>query len=179
MTRPQVFVSRPAVLSCTQTATYERVVHRLTSLEIAPLYLERREYRRVPWEQLRDAIGRVDGAVVLGFRQMVVNDGWWRTGTTEVRSAAGEYPTAWNHLEAGLAVMAEVPVLVLPEAGVADGVFSGDVWGGDVYGVRAACLEDGVDLANLTFRNWVRAVRRRVEVGANAVVKPIHRYRAQ
>src|SRR5579871_380279 len=109
MTWPHVFVSRPAVLSRAQTAAYRRVVRRLTSLEIAPSYLERSDYERVPWEQLREAMRRVDGAVVLGFRQMVVIDGCWRTGTAEAGPAAGEYPTPWNHLEAGLAVMAGVP----------------------------------------------------------------------
>jgi len=131
---PRVFVSRPAVLSPQQGASCDSWLSALTELGLEPFGLARAVYDAAPWEQLRDAIRAADGALVLGFRQLEVSDGEWRSATSEAAPPARWWATPWNELEAGLAIMASIPVLVAAEEGIEEGVFASDVWGDGVYG---------------------------------------------
>jgi hypothetical protein len=63
-------------------------------------------------------------------------EGEWPTETDEAAAPAHWWPTPWNDLEAGLAIMASIPVLVAAEEGIQEGVFSSDTWGGNVRGCR-------------------------------------------
>jgi len=69
------------------------------------------------------------GALIVGFRQLEVAKGTWRSGTEEAKSVEDvALPTAWNHVEAGMAAMAGLPMLFLVERGVIGGLFElGDV----------------------------------------------------
>jgi hypothetical protein len=90
---------------------------------------------------------------------MQTRAGDWRSNTEEHRSAAGWYATTWNHIEAGLAIMARLPVLLMADPDVVDGVFSRDVWVENVYGVPRLSVDDDLDTAHQSFQAWVRAVR--------------------
>jgi hypothetical protein len=136
VTSARVFISRPAMLTDRQATAKRAWTKLISSLGFAPLHLDRRDYQDIPWEQLRSAIRSADGALVLGFRQLSVASGALRPETPEALPAAGWYPTAWNQIEAGLAVMAALPVLVAPETGVTDGVFCPQVWGDQVSGLQ-------------------------------------------
>jgi hypothetical protein len=73
------------------------------------------------------------------------------------------YPTPWNFLEAGLAIMADLPVLVAGEEGLApEGIFSHDVWGEGVHGVAIRIWAGGMEAgADPALKAWTIAVRRR------------------
>lgn len=134
--KPRVFVSRPAVLSQEQDLRCQRWLRHLGLLGFEPFALDRGCYDAVPWDQLRAAVREADGVLVLGFRQLHVNQGVWRPETSECRAAARWWGTPWNQIEAGLALTAPLPVLVAPEDGVAEGVFCPAAWGGNLFGVN-------------------------------------------
>jgi hypothetical protein len=133
--KPRVFVSRSAVLTGEQSTVYHRWLDHLLALGFDPFALTRADYEPVPWEQLREAITEADGALVLGFRQLNVKQSWWRPSTAEMTPWSGWLATPWNQVEAALAIMALVPVLVVPEAGVTEGVFSSHICGGELHRV--------------------------------------------
>jgi hypothetical protein len=187
MTAPLVFLSKPGVLNPPQNAALYRTLRALGASGLRVFRLDRDQYSPLPWHQLRELIGRADAAVVMGFRQMSVTTGAWRADTVEAAPALGWYPTAWNQLEAGLAVMASLPVLVVPEAGINDGVFSADVWGGGVYGLGHASLNQLPDFSQQAYGDWLEAVhqnatrkcqplrsRRRGARRLNAANHPLH-----
>jgi hypothetical protein len=87
-----------------------------------------------PWAQLGQCIADADGVLVLGLRQLSVGAGIWRPGTAEERVAASYLTSAWMQLEAGMALMAGLPTLVVAEAGVEEGVFDPRTWTGLVSG---------------------------------------------
>jgi hypothetical protein len=158
-----VFVSRPALLSRGQDARLRQWLRRLESLGLDPFTLDRDSYDMPPWDQMRTAIGGADGLLILGFRQLHVREGVWRPGTIESRTAADWWGTPWNHIEAGFGLMARVPVLVAHEAGVTEGIFCRDAWGGDLFGVRLEAA-DAVDLSSddtsgAVVTAWAQAVR--------------------
>jgi hypothetical protein len=94
-----------------------------------------------------------EGAVVLGMRQLRVDTGVWRAGTVEAAPARKWWPTPWNQLEAGMAITAGIPTLILREEGVTGGVFDQHMWTGNVYGADFDDLPD-----HLSVRRWVDAV---------------------
>ena len=168
--RPRVFVSRPAVLSRDQVAHLQEWLRQLELLEFESVTLDRDSYDVPPWDQIRAAIKGADGLLILGFRQLHVSEGLWRPETIESRDAAPWWGTPWNHIEAGFGLMARVPVLVAYEAGVTEGVFSRDAWGGHLFAVR---LEASIDAnraiasssggtADPALMAWARAVEDRV-----------------
>lgn len=169
---PRVFVSRPAILSREQDARLRQWLRYLESLGLYPFTLDRNSYDTPPWDQIRTAIGGADGLLILGFRQLHVREGAWRLGTIESRDAADWWGTPWNHIEAGFGLMARVPVLVAHEAGVTEGIFCRDAWGGDVFGVRLEAT-DAADRANddasdAVVTAWARAVRKAHALDASA-----------
>ncbi len=171
MTPPQIFVSRPAVLTVEQSAAMRCWIDQLSDLGFEGITVERRNYERLPWNQLRRAIAGADGALVLGFRQISVEEGCWRLGTREAGPAPGSFATSWSHVEAGLAIMAGIPLLVAPEDGVCDGVFAKEVWGQEVYGLAieecAGRVELPSDRTMGTMHAWAQAVRARSAASAS------------
>jgi hypothetical protein len=155
-----VFVSRPTVLTPDQQALYRRWMDGLAGLDFAQLTIPRRSYATPPWEQLRRTVNGADGALILGFRQLLVERGSYRPGTSEQQSAAGSYASAWNQVEAGLATMAGLPVLVVPEGAATEGVFARDVWRGGVYGTRMDVWTAGDGDRDPSLRAWATAVGR-------------------
>lgn len=117
--------------------------------------IHRRHYTPVPWQQLRDAVASAHGVVVCGFGQLHVTAGEWRPGTEEARPAQEWYATPWNQIEAGLAIMARVPLLVTANGQLSDGVFSTDVWGDCVFGVPAHAATSA---RNEVLDRWATAV---------------------
>jgi hypothetical protein len=153
--KPRVFVSRPAALTAEQDLRLRAWLVELELLSFESVELDRDSYGAVPWDQLRSAVGRADGALILGFRQLLVDDGVWRPETAESSVAARWWATPWNQIEAGLALMAGLPVLVAHEEGVNEGVFRADTRGGDLFGVS---LDIDLEAAGTAVARWAKAV---------------------
>jgi hypothetical protein len=158
VTLVEVFVSRPAVLTSDQETLYHQWLDGLAALGFAPVTIPRADYAAPPWRQLRQAVTRASGALVLGFRQVIVDGGCRRSEPSEQTAAVGSYATAWNQLEAGLAVMARLPVLVVPEDDVKEGAFAPEVWGNGVYGARMDVWTAGDGTRDQSIRAWAMAV---------------------
>jgi hypothetical protein len=131
---PRVFVSRPAELTAAQEELQRRWLTTLSELRFEPFVLRREAYEPVPWGQLRRAMEEMDGALVLGFRQLRVDRGEYRPDTPEARAADGWLATAWNQIEAGIALALGLPLLVIAEEGVEEGIFERETWRDGVYG---------------------------------------------
>jgi hypothetical protein len=139
VTRPRVFVSCAAQLEPADQAAADRWAAALRGMDLVPVTLTREAYRVPPWEQLRALVRSCQGLVALGFARS---------------------PTPWNHVEAGLAIMAGLPVLVAAEEGRSDAVFGPEVWGEGVRGVRLRVWEEPEPLADPALRAWIADISR-------------------
>lgn len=138
MTAPRVFVSRAGGLGPAERTIAARWSDALADVGLEPVALTREEYRVPPWSQLRTLVRSCEGLVVLGFASR---------------------PTPWNHLEAGLGIMAGLPVLAASEEGSSDAVFGPETWGEGVTGVSLSVWEGSRPLAEPALRDWLSAVR--------------------
>jgi hypothetical protein len=150
-----VFLSQPAVRTPAQETRSQRCVELVTECGFRVETLARDGYALDPWRQLRRILAGVDGVVVLGLRQLDVTVGSRRPGTPEAAVVDASWSSPWMHLEAGLAVAAGLPVLVLAEGEVGEGVFDRRTWIGQVRGARLG--DDAAAAAALD--EWAAAVR--------------------
>ena len=146
---PHVFVSRPATLNDVQAAQLTRWIDGLHTLGIHTRTLARPAYADPPWSQLRRILRSCDGVAIMGFARSPAVDRHPPSGPQQTSTARTGRATPWNHLEAGMAIQRNVPLLVVADEQVTEGVFAPGVWGGGVYGTSLAAnpVNDPVVLA--------------------------------
>lgn len=151
--RPVVFAGAPSVLSPAQADDLDRWLVALTGTGIDVRRLQRDRYAPDVWDQLGRCLEGVAAVVVFGLRQLAVQSGVWRPGTAEQKDVGlTGWATPWVQLEAGMAIARGLPLLVVAEPGVREGIFDPAVWCGAVHG---AALGAGVDEPPV--RRWRRA----------------------
>jgi len=148
-----IFMSFASVRTPAQLAVAEKWINHFARLQMSVLP-ELREPSIQTLPTLKSRLLSADGAVVLGFRQLQVKKGSWRLGTVDERRASRWWATPWNHVEAGMAIMAGIPVLLLRDSGIHEGIFDPQLRGNRVY---AADLDAPGDIEQVTA--WVTAVR--------------------
>jgi hypothetical protein len=129
-----VFLGVPAVLTASQQPVLEQWLGWLEDRALEVFRLKRTAYGQDPWPLLTGLLAQADGVILLGFRQLDTRAATWRPHTAEEAHPAGWWTSPWLHLEAGMAVMLGLPLLVAPEGGVAEGVFSPGVRSSQVLG---------------------------------------------
>ena len=74
--------------------------------------LERSDYPATSvLSELRRRMSGCAGAIVFGFAEMRISDGLWRSGTADEAKVVGRaWSTPWNHVEAGMAAMINLPL---------------------------------------------------------------------
>ena len=155
-TSASVFVGVPAVLAPRQQPYLEQWLRWLDDQALNVVRLQRDAYGQDPWRTLTGLLSQTDGAILLGFRQLDAQTATWRPNTEEEAHRAGWWTTSWLHLEAGMAVVLGLPVLVAPDEGVEEGVFSPNVWGNQVNGtVLSSPGKVGMKWLELVHRHWI------------------------
>lgn len=164
--RLRVFVSRPAVTTPPQRSLERAWMTALTDLGFASVVLQRDDYHPDPWAALLQAVRTSHGALVLGFRQLRVEGGKWRPETSEARDLNGWSATPWNHVEAGLALSADIPVLAAPEDGVTEGIFAPETWTGKVRGAPIDLWSSDEPAAHPSVQTWAQAIHQQANGAA-------------
>jgi hypothetical protein len=77
-----------------------------------------------PIAMIKDTISKCDGVIVLGFKQVRIIMGVAKEGTDVSYPLENTFlPTPWNNIEATIAYMLDVPVLIVQEEGISGGIF--------------------------------------------------------
>ncbi len=121
-----VFVSCPTSLSKDQEARRKIAIDILASLNLEPRALGRGDYPvDLPLREVLVIARHCAGGVILGFNQFTATAGISKPGTNGEASLAGsaKFPSAWNHLEAGILFSLGKPLLVFREDGITGGIF--------------------------------------------------------
>ena len=162
-TRPtiKVFMSKPGALSYRQRQVLLLITDLLKSEGLSPATLERPDY---PESGVVTEVSRImsecSGAVIIGFSQLEVRDGIWRPGTSEQRQVKGEhFATPWNHIEAGMATMYGLPLLIVRQESVSEGIF--DVATGEHRAYEIVSGDGEPQIPKEVLANWSCDVRER------------------
>ena len=121
-----VFVSCPTSLNKIQEATRSTICRILDSLNLEPRALGRSDYPTdLPLREVLVIARHCAGGLILGFDQFTATAGVEKKGTKKERAlcTAKPFPSAWNHLEAGILFSLNRPLLVFKEPAIAGGIF--------------------------------------------------------
>lgn len=120
-----IFVSKPNALTSDQSIFYSEFLKLIGERSLIPRTLGETDFpNNAPIHAVRDLLLQCDGVIVLGFRQTFIEIGFSKFETQKQFVIDKSYlPTAWNQIEAGMAFMCNVPMLIICENGVTSGVF--------------------------------------------------------
>lgn len=121
-----VFLSRPTSLTAGQDAFCAAIARLISERGFHPRTVGVTDFgNKAPLATVRRLMNGCSGAVILGLAQMHVRSGVRKRGTEKESKATGiDLPTAWNHLEAGIAFALDLPLLVIRESTVSmEGIF--------------------------------------------------------
>jgi len=120
-----VFVSKPSALADYQQNFWEKLKARLEARGINPRTVGATDYpSNAPVGKVKEVMNECHGAIILGLKQIRIMEGAAKEGTDKQEPLA-EYllPTAWNHIESGMAFALGLPILIVKEAGISGGLF--------------------------------------------------------
>jgi hypothetical protein len=122
---PAIYVSKPGCLDEHQGKVVGLVCSWLQSGGMIPDALERGDYPTTgALGEVRRRMSGCRGAVVFGFGELKISDGLWRSGTADEAKVNDQaFPTPWCQIEAGMAVMFNLPLLLVVDADLTKGVF--------------------------------------------------------
>jgi uncharacterized protein YjbI with pentapeptide repeats len=161
----RVFLSKPGVLDDQQRQFVDHIRSMIKGEDMVSETLERSEYPRFgTLAEVRRLMSGCAGAIIFGFRELNVLDGVWRSGTAEEKKVRDvQLPTPWNQIEAGMAAMRGLPILLVCQHGVTSGVF--DLDDSDyVYRVKLPADERSHALQK-RFADWCATVREQARAG--------------
>ncbi|HWN09310.1 MAG TPA: pentapeptide repeat-containing protein [Pyrinomonadaceae bacterium] len=121
----RIFVSKPGILNGQQQHYLSMLKIKLEREGMIARAIERSDYPNFGTiGEIQRAMDECVGAVVLAFKQLEVRDGSWRSGTPEEKQIKGRsFSSPWNQIEAGMAAMLNIPILVLCQRGIDDDIF--------------------------------------------------------
>jgi hypothetical protein len=129
----RIFLSRPTWVPSTFEAGIATFMTQLANLGLDPRTLGVSDYpSKSPLDEVIEILGSCKGAIVLGVPQIEVQIGNLKGLPLSAPLTLG---TEWNHLEAGLAYAAGLPVLVISHTTVTRGIFDRGVMNAFLHSV--------------------------------------------
>jgi len=152
----EVFVSRPTWVAPKFEEELSTFLTQLDNLGLTPRTLGVSDYpSKSPLDEVIEIMSFCRGAVILGYPQLEVKSGVLKGVELSEPLYLG---TEWNHLEAGLAYSAGLPLLVIHHNTVSRGIFDRGVLNAFLHSVDLTSPNWSMQVAiNGAINNWERA----------------------
>lgn len=120
-----IFVSRPNCLDDHQEMTIQKIEDLLGARGMRVRTIGKTDFPNVsPMKAVEQLMRQCSGAVILGFPQTKIQKGISKANTDSEKLIEDIIlPTPWNHIEASMAFMLDLPLLVIRNKGIEGGVF--------------------------------------------------------
>jgi hypothetical protein len=120
-----IFVSRPNSLGDFHKQTISKVEGLLISRGMTPRTIGATDFPNIsPMGAVEQLMRQCSGAVILGFPQMIVSKATLKPGTNQEVLLKNKFlPTPWNQIEAAMAFMLKLPLLIIRNQGIDGGIF--------------------------------------------------------
>ncbi len=132
----RVFLSRPSVFRPQLQGFLESLQSRLKELgTIEFVEIARKDYPHFgSLTEVRRMMNGCEGAIVVGFGELEIQEATWRAGTPDETSLANNlWPTPWANIEAGMAIGLDLPLLLVPQPKIRTGIFDENSNGHHIY----------------------------------------------
>ncbi|WP_429844364.1 hypothetical protein [Brevibacillus sp. FIR094] len=120
-----IFVSRPNALDNNQKSTVLTIQNLLETRGMCSRTIGATDFPNVsPMKAVEQLMRQCSGAVILGFPQMIVQKGISKPSTCQEMGIKNKLlPTPWNQIEASMAFMLGLPMLIIRNQGIDGGIF--------------------------------------------------------
>jgi hypothetical protein len=121
----RIFLSRPTTLTTEQAAFDQQLLRVFAQKQLKVHTVGVSDYTNgPPLPQVLKTLNTCDGACIVGYVQAVAEKVTINPGVATERTAPDAvFPSPWNQIEAGMALVRALPLFVVCEAGVDGGIF--------------------------------------------------------
>ena len=104
--------------------------------------------------RVKEGINRSCGMIAFGFKQIEITNGKYRPGTEEAKPWDGKWlSTPWNEIEVGIGLAVGMPILLVHDSDINEGVFENGL--SECFVSKILSTEDSRRLAyNKEFQRW-------------------------
>ena len=150
-----VFFSMPGLMSKADELITKDYREYLVKNGFEVIYYQRDDYPKFgQLSRVKEAIGRSCGMIAFGFKQIEISDGKYRPGTEDAQEWKGKWlSTPWNEIEVGIGLSVGMPILLVHDPIISEGVFDGGL--SECFVGRVLSTEDSRRLQfNEEFQGW-------------------------
>ncbi len=151
-----VFFSMPGLLSKEEEVITKNYKEFLEKRRIDVIYYRRDDYPRFgQLNRVKEAINRSSGMIAFGFKQIEIFTGKYRPGTCDESVWKNKWlSTPWNEIEVGIGLAVGMPILLVHDPIIIDGVFDSEL--SECFVSRILSTEDSRRLDyNKSFQTWL------------------------
>lgn len=150
-----IFFSMPGMLNKEDETITKNYKEFLEKNGYKVVYYKRDDYPRFgQLNRVKEAINRSTGMIAFGFKQIEIADGKYRPGTNEEKAWKNKWlSTPWNEIEVGIGLAVGMPILLVHDPIIEEGVFENEL--SECFVARVLSTEDSRRLEyNKSFQEW-------------------------
>ena len=150
-----IFFSMPGVLSKEDEITTKNYKEFLEKRDYSVIYYKRDDYPEFgQLNRVKEAINRSAGIIAFGFKQIEISDGVYRPFAGKPEKWEGKWlSTPWNEIEVGMGLAVGMPILLVHDPIINEGVFDNGL--SECFVARILSTEDSRRLEyNKSFQEW-------------------------
>ena len=150
-----IFFSMPGMLNKEDEVITKNYKEFLEKNGYEVVYYKRDDYPRFgQLNRVKEAINRSTGMIAFGFKQIEISDGKYRPGTSDEKPWKGKWlSTPWNEIEVGIGLAVGMPILLVHDPIISEGVFENEL--SECFVARVLSTEDSRRLEyNKSFQEW-------------------------
>lgn len=150
-----VFFSMPGMMSKADELVTKEYKEFLVKNGFEVVYYQRDDYPQFgQLSRVKEAICRSCGMIAFGFKQIEISNGKYRPGTDDAQEWKGKWlSTPWNEIEVGIGLSVGMPILLVHDPIISEGVFDGGL--SECFVGKILSTEDSRRLQyNKVFQSW-------------------------
>lgn len=150
-----IFFSMPGLLNKEDEVTTKNYKEFLEKNGYEVIYYMRDDYPRFgQLNRVKEAINRSTGMIAFGFKQIEISNGKYRPGTDDEQKWENKWlSTPWNEIEVGIGLAVGMPILLVHDPIIKEGVFENEL--SECFVARVLSTEDSRRLEyNKSFQEW-------------------------
>lgn len=150
-----IFFSMPGMLNKEDEVITKNYKEFLENQGYEVIYYQRDDYPRFgQLNRVKEAINRSSGMIAFGFKQIYISDGEYRPQTKDKSPWKDKWlSTPWNEIEVGIGLAVGMPILLVHDSTIKEGVFDDGL--SECFVARIPSTEDSRRLEyNKQFQEW-------------------------
>lgn len=159
-TGKSIFFSMPGVMSKEDEIMTKGFKETLEKMGFDVIYYNKDSYPSFgQFNRVREEIMRSAAMVAFGLKQINIQKAFYRPGTKEADSWEGKWlSTPWSEIEVGMGLMKGMPILLVSDPDINDGVFDASL--NECFVAKISTTDDWRKLnMNYDFENWLSKIQ--------------------